>query len=451
VHAEVKSPGVRAAAAERDEGLVRAIGTSALTAAILNIIIGAGVFVLPAAVARESGLAAPIAVLVCAIGIGFVALSFAAAGSRVSTSGGPYGYVDAAFGPFTGFIAGWLLWLGNVFASAAIAAGLAGILVALGGAAPPAWLRSVVIVVTFAILASVHLRGVHDSAQIVTALTVAKLIPLLVFLALGVFLVDPANLTMTDPISVQQVGRGVALLVFSFAGMEAALAPSGEVRDPARTVPRAVIIALLVTTALYLAVQLVSQGVLGPGLRDSPAPLADALLRALPAGAAVVLIGSIISMTGSIAGIILGASRVLFAFARDGILPSGLATLHPTTRVPHVAVIAHAVIACLFALTGTFSSLAFFAGLAIASLYVLGCAAALMLQRRDVATAGTPFRLPGGPLIPILGIAMMAWVISQATLSEGAALLGAIGVGALLYVVSRLLRGRQRETGPAGL
>ena len=429
---------MRAAAAERDEGLVRAIGTSALTAAILNIIIGAGVFVLPAAVARESGLAAPIAVVVCAIGIGFVALSFAAAGSRVSTSGGPYGYVDAAFGPFTGFIAGWLLWLGNVFASAAIAAGLAGILVALGGESPAPWLRSVVIVVAFAILASVHLRGIDDSARVVTALTVAKLIPLLVFLVLGVFLVDPANLVIAEPLSIQQVGRGVALLVFSFAGMEAALAPSGEVRDPARTVPRAVIIALLVTTTLYLAVQLVAQGVLGPSLPDSAAPLADALLRALPAGAAVVLIGSIISMTGSIAGIILGASRVLFAFARDGILPARLAAIHPKTRVPHIAVIVHAVIACGFALTGTFASLAFFAGLAIASLYVLGCAASLMLQRRGVATAGTPFRLPGGPLIPVLGIAMMAWVISQATLKEGAALLGAIAAGAFVYFLARV-------------
>src|SRR5439155_19658316 len=166
---------------------------------------------------------------------------------------------------------------------------------------------------------------------------------------------------LQHPPAVSSLVRGAILAVFALAGMEIALGASGEVRDPARTIPRALFAAFFLVVLLYLAIQVVAQGVLGPDLATSHAPLADALARVSPAGRYFMLAAWATSMLGWLAGDVLGSSRMFFAFGRMGVLPRRLGAVHPRSRVPHYAIVAYGVIAALLALTGTFASLVFVA------------------------------------------------------------------------------------------
>src|SRR5262249_54902309 len=156
--------------------------------------------------------------------------------------------------------------------------------------------------------------------QLVTA---AKLLPLVVFVAAGMWSVDPSALRWTAPLSAGTLGQTCIVLIFAFAGVEIALVPSGEVRNPTRAVPRAVFAALAITTTFYLLIQIVAQGLLGPSLTTyATAPLAEAASRVLgEAGRGLVLIGATVSMFGYMSGDMLGSPRALYAFGRDGVLP----------------------------------------------------------------------------------------------------------------------------------
>src|SRR5215470_2921579 len=231
-----------------DEQLVRGIGIPALTANIVSSTIGAGIFVIPATVARGLGSAAPIAFICCATAMVLFVTCFAIAGSRVSLTGGLYAYVEVAFGRYVGFLAGILYGITAISA----VAGVGNVLVdSLGGLVPV--LRSQVfrvglMFVIYALLVIVNVRGVRTGASAVTAVTATKLLPILLFLGAGIFFINPTNLTWTTWPSSEELGNSVLLLLFAFVGIEVALIPSGEVRNPARTVPRAAYLALVVTT-----------------------------------------------------------------------------------------------------------------------------------------------------------------------------------------------------------
>jgi amino acid transporter len=426
----------------RDRGLVQVVGPLGLAANVVNIVIGAGIFVLPAAIAGEIGSAAPLAYGACAIAMGAIALCFAEAGSRVPTSGGPYGYAEAAFGPFAGFIMGALVWLAAVLASAGIAAALvevlAGFAPVLGGPAA----RAGIILALYAVLAAVNIAGAAPGARLVGVTTVAKLIPLLVFLAVGAFLVRPENLTIASVPATSDFGRAMFLAIFAFSGMETALAVSGEVRAPARSVPIGLLGAMGGVTAIYILIQIVAQGVLGSDLARSTTPLSDALVDFSPGLANLLLAGAAISMSGYLAGNALSAPRLLFAAARDGFLPSGLAAIHPRTHAPAAAIIVHLGIAAALALSGTFIELAVLSTLATVGIYVLGCAASLALRRRDVATVGKPLRFRATVPAAFIGIASMLWVAAQATAGEAISVALALALIGALYLGVRYRRTR---------
>jgi amino acid transporter len=229
------------------------------------------------------------------------------------------------------------------------------------------------------------------------------------------------------------------LVIFALAGMEMPLCAGGEIRDPARTVPRALGTAIVLIVALYLAIHLIAQGVLGAGLASSAAPLADALAGIGPGGRGLILAIGAISMMGFLGGDMLGQSRVLFAFARDGLLPSRLASVHPVTRAPHVAVLVNAVIAAALAMSGSFTVLAPVASIAIVLLYIATCIAAWVVTRRDSDGPGT---LRGATVL--LAIPGLLWVLAQSTRREFLAVTLALAAGAVLY----LARQRFRSGGP---
>ena len=426
-------------AASPESSLVRSIGTFALAASIVNVTIGGGIFRLPADLAGTLGATAPVAYVLCAIAMGLIVLCMAEAGSRVSMTGGPYAYIEVAFGAFVGFLAGFLLWMVLTFAMAAVAT----VLVASVGALVP-WLSSraasaAVLVTIYAVFAAVNILGVERGARVNTVLTVGKILPLLLLVAGGLFAIEPANLAIVNPPHLATLARSSILLVFAFAGIEAALVPGGEVRDPARTVPRAILIAMAAITVLYASLQFVAQGVLGPALATSKAaPLAEAAGVALGGWArSLLLAGAVISMLGHAGAMILATPRTLFAFARDGFLPSALARVHPASRAPHVAILLQCAIVLVLAITSTFERLAILANLSILAVYGACCVATWELRRRDVRAGGTPFRVPAPSVVIVLSLVLIGWMLTSVTAAEWTAFAIALGLGALIFVFRR--------------
>ena len=426
-----------------DSQLIRAIDTRGLTANIINSTVGAGIFVLPAAVAVGLGAAAPIAYLACAALMSLIVLCFAAAGSRVSLTGGLYAYIEVAFGGYAGFAGGVFYWSTACFSVASVATAFAGSLAViwppLGGTLP----RALALSLLFGGLAVVNVRGVRPGIRLVEGITVAKLVPLLVLIVVGATAINPQWLKFSMP-TVSQVGRTSILLIFAFEGIEVALMPTGEARDPGRTVPRSILLALMVTTVLYLAIQAVAQGVLGPSLSNfADAPLAEAASRLLGrSGKALVLAGGTISMFGYVSGDMLGTPRALFALGRDGALPRVLAKVHRRYRTPAIAIVIYACVVAVLSISSSFSQLAVLANVSGLLLYGLCVAASYELQRRDVRMAGTPMNLPGGILIQAAALAGIVWLVSQATRREFVIEAGVLVAASCYYLARRTLHTR---------
>jgi len=425
-----------------ESGLKRELGVRRLAAAIVNVTIGAGIFVLPATVAAGLGTAAPFAYLVCTLAMALVVTCFAAAGSRVSHTGGLYAYIEVAFGPFLGFLGGVLFWLATIIAVASVASafadsiGLVWPLVSGNGG------RAAVVIVLFSGLAFINVRGVKPGAQLIEIVTIAKLAPLALLILAGLWLLPLRELTDTTVPDLSALGRTSVTLIFAFTGIEVALLPGGEIRDPHRTVPRAVFLALVVTTVIYLVIQAVAQAALGTELGAlKTAPLAETAARLLgPWARTFVLAGATISMFGYISGDVLGTPRVIFAFARDGILPARVAAIHPRFHTPWIAVLIHAVLAAAMAISSTFNRLAIISNVATLSVYLLCVAAAYQLERRNVQTAGTPFALPGGVILPVLAAAVLLWLLSSATAREFAVEVIVLIIATALYLARRPAR-----------
>jgi APA family basic amino acid/polyamine antiporter len=413
------------------ESLTRAIGTFGLAAGIINITIGGGIFRLPALVAGLLGPAAPLAYVICAIAMGLIVICIAQAGKRVSLTGGPYAYVGAAFGPFAGFLWGVLLGMTGTFAAASVATvfgGSVGMLIpSLSGKAG----TTIVLAVVLAFWVLINLRGVELSVRLNSIATVAKLAPLLLLAIAGAFFIRIDNLQIAEMPAASDIARTSLILIFAFAGIESALIPSGEVRDVERTVPRAIALAMAGITLLYIALQMVAQGILGSGLAQSTAaPLADAAGASLGGWAkSLLLAGASVSMFGYLGGMTLSMSRMIYAIARDGFLPKFLAAVHPVHRAPQAAIVLQALVTFVLAATGTFEKLAILANVSALMLY-LGCALA-------------SWKLGQSPAVPLLACAVIAWLFTGLTLDEWLGFGACVAVASLIYAIKRSTAGTQ--------
>jgi APA family basic amino acid/polyamine antiporter len=430
------------AVSKRDLGLVRALGPWSLAAGIFSMIVGAGVFTTPAALAQALGGWAPLAIMGCALAVGAVAICCAEGGSRIPTSGGLYGYVEAAYGPLAGFVCGMLLLVGDVLACGGVAAALG---TAIATLAPAAWVvaaRVGTIIAVLGAVAFINLRGVRRGGEFVTVATLVKVLPLLVFVIAGLGAIHATNL-MLAPVGSPTIGHAVLLSLFTFMGMEGALVVSGEVAAPNRTIPRALLLAIGGATVLYIAIQLIAQGILGGALATSPAPLADAMARIGPGLRLILLVGAALSMFGWLGADILASPRILFAIARDGRLPAVLGRLNATTHTPNVAILTYAAAGMLLAITGTFAELAVLSALASTVLYAYVCLAAWRLRQRGTALAGAPLNFRWLKLAAITGIAGMMVMIALASPVEILGLALLVGLSVLLYLVQSGRRVRQ--------
>ncbi|MFC0676356.1 APC family permease [Lysobacter korlensis] len=412
-----------------EAALVRVLGPFALGAAIINIIVGAGIFMLPALLIARMGEAAPVAFIAGALAIVPVALCFAAVGSRVVATGGPYMYAATAFGPFAGFIAGALMWISNVSSSAGVAAALA----EQAGNAWPVFgegiARTLLLVTTYAALFALNAFGVKLGSRTINVLATLKLLPLFAFALIGLAFVDWGRIDWATPLTSDAatwsaLGASMVFVVFAYSGMETALIPAGELRDPSRHVPRATLGAIALVVALYVGIQVVCQGVLGPALEGSTAPIAQTAGALWTPGRGLLLATAAVSMTGFLMGNLFASSRLLFALGRDGYLPRAFDRVDARYRVPRVALAAHAGIALVLALAGSFEALALVSGGAICLLFIAVALSAWRAQARGLRGAGEPFVLPGGPAIPLLVIVTMAAILATLSAREW----GAIGV-----------------------
>lgn len=409
--------------AER-ESLTRAIGTIGLAAGIVNVMIGGGIFRVPSIVARSLGPAAPLAYVICAVAMGLIVACIAAAGKRVTLTGGPYAYVGTALGPYAGFISGILLWMIGLFATAAVSSVMATTILELLPSLNVFGSYALVLVAAFAFWSWVNLRGVTLGVRLNTAVTIAKIFPLLVLVVGGAFFVRPENLSVAVLPPAGDFARMSLILVFAFAGIEVALIPSGEVRDPQRTLPRAITLAMIGATILYIGLQTVAQGILGSDLPGSAVPLADAAGQSLGNWArSLLLIGAAISMFGHLGGMTLSIPRILYALARDGFLPRALAHVDPMHRAPQRAIIVQSLVTLVLAITSSFEQLAVIANVAALALY-LGCAIAA-------------WKLGQSPIVPILACGVIAWLLTGVSRGEWTGFGVCVAIATVIYIVRR--------------
>lgn len=421
------------------EGLVRGIRRWDLVALTINGVIGAGIFGLPARVYALIGSYSLIAFIVCAIVVVLIILCFAEVGSRFDETGGPYLYAREAFGPTVAFEVGWLVWLARLTAFAANC----NLLVSYAGffwpAATGAWHRAGLIILVVVVLTSINLVGVRQAAIVSNVFTVGKLIPMLIFIGVGLFFLDPHAFALGPPPAAGAFSQSVLLLIYAFTGFEMAAIPAGEARDPRTNLPRSLLIATAVVAVLYISIQVVCIGTL-PGLGQSTKPLADAGSHFLgAAGGIIISAGAIISITGNLNILVLSGARIPFAMGEMRQLPAVIAKVNRRFSTPHVAIIGTAALMLVLTLKQSFVQALTISAIARLVTYAVTCAALPVLRtRRDVQPA--MFRLRGGLIISIAALLLAAWLLANSTLREALVALAVAAVGLLVCFLYKLSR-----------
>jgi basic amino acid/polyamine antiporter, APA family len=419
--------------------LRRALGRWDLTAIGINQVIGGAIFLIPSQVAAQIGAWSAIGFVLMGLATLSIALCFAEVGSRFDGTGGPYLYTHAAFGRFAAFEVGWMQWFTRAASQASVMAGIA---VALGyywPAVMAGWPRAAVLVSVTGALAWVNVRGIRQSAWVVNALTIGKLVPLALFIVVGLAFVEPARLVELPPVTPGQVGTAALLLVFIYGGFDVVGTPAGEAIDPRRHVPFALVATILSVMVVMTLAQIVAQGVL-PDLTPHSTPIADAAAVFLgPAGALLIGVGSVISMTGNNAGQVLSGSRMLFALAEHGELPAFFGRIHPRFRTPANAVLFTSVVAVVLALTGSWARLAVVSAVARLVTYAGVSAATLRLRSPTFAEAvpRAAFVAPLGPVVPIVALTTSLGLAAGATREQLLGGFAALAVGAVLFAIRR--------------
>jgi amino acid transporter len=411
---------------------------------MVSLVVGAGIFGLPAFAARTLGPAAVFGYLACILLLALMGLCLAEAGSRVPDAGGIYGYTTAAYGPLAGAIAGHLLWFANgAVANAAVAVLMVDTLGALVPVFTTPIPRFAVLLGYYIILATINVRGTRYGLGLTQWSTAIKIAPLVLLVALGVPHIHLANLRITTWPHPAAVEHTAVLLFFAFTGFESGLSMSGEIVAPERTVPRALLLALSMVAILYLGLQFVAQGVLGPALAtagDTPL-VATALAAFGPVGQTFIVVATLFSTAGLLAADILASPRALYALGRSGALPSVMGRVHPRFDTPAVAVITYTTICAILACSGTFRSLAALGASGTLCLYLLCCTGLVFLRQRGVGNARRPFVVPGGITVPVLATLAICLVLTGLDWSDFI-LLGATLV--VIVVLSFVRRGAMR-------
>jgi amino acid transporter len=405
------------------------MGRFSLTAAIVNGVVGSGIFGLPSAVAALTGAWSPLAVLLAGAGNFVVILCFAEVGSRFDDAGGPYLYARDAFGKIVGFQVGWLLLFSRLLACAAAL----NILVVYLGVLVPAVAtpvgRAITMTVAMGIATAINITGVRMAAWTTNVFTVAKLVPLVLLVALGLPQIR-GEILATQVVARPDWREAILLLVFAYGGFESMVIAASEARNPRRDTAYALIAAGASVTLLYCLLQIVIVGVL-PNAGGVATPVASALRELL--GGSGETLGSaavVLSVYGWLTGFTLMMPRVLYSMARHGELPEMAGRVHPRFRTPHVAIIGNAFVALAMAIYSSFSEAATLAAIARLVVFAVTCAALIALRRLHGPSPG--FQLPAGPIVAVAGVGFALWLLSTRSVTQLGILGGVVAVGAVL-------------------
>lgn len=422
--------------------LKREIGVLGLAANTVNLIIGAGIFVLPALVAGYLAEASILAYIVCGFLMFTIVLCFAEIGSQITTTGGAYAYIQAAFGPFWGFIANSLFWFGTgVLMNAAVVNAMADMLAVRFELLQLPIYRAIFFFLLFGIFALVNVRGVKYGNRMVTINTLVKLIPIFLLITFGWMAVSVENLEWKHFPTLESIGGGSLMLFFAFGGGEAALSVSGEIKQPQKTIPYGILLGISAVILIYILIQVVSQGVLGNELvaqKNAPlAAVAGSIFGEF--GSTLIIAGGVISIFGSLSGSILSYPRVLYGGALNGWLPSFMAKIHPRFATPYWAIIVYAILDFVFAISGGFKQLAIISSSALLIIY-LGVVLAVIKVRINNSSYTKPtFRLPFGLTIPIIAAISILWFLTNLAAKEF------IGLGIFVVILSLIYWVLQRQ------
>lgn len=438
------------ATADTDEGLKRIIGVPGLTLSIISGVIGAGIFALPAIVSMALGSFAIIGYLLCGILLASILLCYAETGSRITGSGGSYAYVEAAFGDFAGYIINWLYFFGwGLLGSAALMNIIADSLAVLFPPFTNPLTRAVLFFLLTVFMIFVNIAGAKQSIILIKAITLIKLVPLLGIIIFGLSYVKAENLQWQHLPSFKLFSDTTLILFFAFAGFETSLGASGEIKNPGRTVPLSIFIAGTVVLVLYLLLQTVTQGILGPQMalfKDAPlAAVAEKIIG--PAGATILLFSAALSCFGNVTLDILCTPRSLFAGANDGLFPKFLGKVHYRFATPYFAVIIYGLLIFVFSVSGGFQQLAIMASAVILLVYLAVILATIRLRKKKITTAEKYFKAPGGLVTPVIGIAAILWLLTGLGKWEIIYTLLFIAIVSVMYVVTKQIRRKKEAAG----
>ncbi|MGQ0542303.1 MAG: APC family permease [Blastocatellia bacterium] len=427
-----------------DEKLVRGIGRWDLTAIAINTVIGAGIFGLPAKVHALIGSYSLIAFIFCAVIVGFIVLCYAEVSSRFSATGGPYLYAREAFGSVVGFEVGWLYWIVRVTTFAANCNLFVTYLGFFVTDADKGSLRILFVSLVVLLIIVVNFIGIRESTLMTNVFTIGKIIPLLIFVAVGLFFVQPAHFNFDTVPEYTAFSSAVLLLIYAVVGFEAAVIPAGETKNPEKNVPFAILIALAVVAVLYILIQIVSIGTL-PGLAQSNRPLADAASVFLGTfGAGLITLGALVSIVGNLNVGVLSSTRLLFGMAEQKEMPGFFSKTHERFKTPYISIVITGVV--IFVLTVQSS---FITALAIATItrllvYATTCLALPVFRKRtDLPKA--PFVAPLGVLAAIVSLGLIGWLLTNVDFAkEGLAIVVAVIIGVALNFAYRILIKKHR-------
>lgn len=421
-----------------DQALLRGLGRWDLFALVINGIVGAGIYGLPAKVQSLLGAYAIIAILICGAIMALIILCFSEVSSRFDDTGGPFLYAGSAMGPLAGFLSGWMLWIARVTGACAICNLLLQYLAYLNFHLNQGGGRITAAAAIIGALIVIHCMGIKRAALFGNVVTVGKLVPLAIFVAVGLFHLDSTRFVHTTPPSNAHFADAILLLAFAFMGWESVVVAAGETRNPRRDLPLALIAGLGVVVILYVLIQVVCLGTLAH-LAISDRPLLDAARGFLGAGGAILIVaGAAISMVGTLNAAMLPISRLPYAMAVAGQLPRALAAIHPRYRTPYVAVLVTGLLVFGLTVSGGFTYFLTVSTLARLLVYAVTCAS-LPILRQNRSAPASRFTLPGGVIVPCLALMSIMWLIANVSHTEILDVTVCAALGALIYAARTVI------------
>jgi basic amino acid/polyamine antiporter, APA family len=413
--------------------LKRSIGKWDLVLLMINGIVGAGIFGLPSKVFRLSGVYSLFALGICALIVFSIILCFAEVSSRFDKTGGPYIYTLTAFGRFPAFLMGWLLELARIVTFAALINLLVTYLSVFSPVFNNETVRIVVMSALVGALTFINHIGVTSSTRVNNILTVSKLLPLMAFIVVGLFYVQPDLLQRSNAVTPSALSSTVLLWVFAFGGFESVIVNSGEMKEPGKTLPFALISSIIIIAIIYFLVQLVTIGVL-PGLADSEKPVAEAAAVFMGDwGSYFIAAGAVISITGTLNAIMLIGSRLPFALSIEKQLPAYFSFVHPRFRTPTWSLLFFSAITLFVSIRGSFLQNLTISVIGRVVIFLFVCAALIALRRKSGLP--TVFKIRYGYTVAILAIVFSLWLLLNTKMQEVRDLSLCMIAGALFYLL----------------